>query len=149
MYCDRCYQRKWSQARARVPSRIICMRSLAAYSLTCLAVTLTIGFQANRGPEGRREPQKRLFIAGDDSGYLEPSVCTACHRRIDETFRRTGMGRSFYRRGAQNTVEDYSGKNTYYHEASNQHFTMSQRGGRFYQRRHQIGSDGREVNVIE
>jgi len=45
--------------------------------------------------------------------------------------------------------EDFSRNNTYYHEASDQHFTMYQRDGHFYQRRHQTGPDGRETNVVE
>ena len=46
-------------------------------------------------------------------------------------------------------TEDFSRNNTYRHEASDQYFTMYQRGGRFYQRRHQMGRDGRETNVVE
>ena len=59
------------------------------------------------------------------------------------------MGRSFYRPAPENTVEDYSRNNTYYHEASGQYYTMNQRGGRYYQRRHQLAPGGGEINVIE
>ena len=92
---------------------------------------------------------QRLFIAGEDAGYLEPSSCAPCHRGIYDSYRRTGMGRSFYRPNPENTVEDYSRNNTYYHEASDQHYTMYRRGGRYYQRRHQLGPGGRETNVVE
>src|SRR5947208_10641211 len=92
---------------------------------------------------------KRLFITGEDAGYLEPSSCAPCHRGIYESYRGAGMGRSFYRPTPENTVEDYSRNNTYYHEASGQYYTMVQRSGRYYQRRHQLGPDGRETNVVE
>src|SRR6266853_732130 len=91
----------------------------------------------------------RLFISGEDAGYIEPAACAACHREIYEAHRRTGMGRSFYRPAPENTVEDYFRRNTYYHEASDQHYTMIQRGGRYFQRRHQIGPDGGEINIVE
>ena len=59
------------------------------------------------------------------------------------------MGRSFRRLTPAGMTEDFSRNNTYRHEASDQYFTMYQRGGHFYQRRHQIGRDGRETNVVE
>jgi tetratricopeptide (TPR) repeat protein len=59
------------------------------------------------------------------------------------------MGRSFHRFAPEGVKEDFSRHNTFYHEASDQHFTMYQRDGQFYQRRHQIGPDGRETNVVE
>src|SRR5687768_16921863 len=36
-----------------------------------------------------------------------------------------------------------------YHAASDRHYTMFERGGKVYQRRHQIGFDGKETNVLE
>ena len=91
----------------------------------------------------------RLFISGEDAGYLDPAACAACHQKIYESYRRTGMGRSFYRPRPENKVEDYSQNNSFFHEASDQHYTMYERGGRYYQRRRQIAPDGGETNVIE
>lgn len=81
--------------------------------------------------------------------YVDPMECAKCHAGISETFRRTGMGRSFYRPGPQNTVEDYKTKNTYYHPASNRYYTMIERDGRYFQRRHQSGPNGQPVNIVE
>ena len=36
-----------------------------------------------------------------------------------------------------------------FHKASNRYYTMVEREGRVFQRRHQIGFDGRETNVLE
>src|SRR5690242_15433567 len=88
-------------------------------------------------------------IVVEDTGNIEPRTCAPCHRAIDESYRRTGMGRSFYQPAPANTVEDFSLRNTYFHQASAQYFTMSERGGRYYQRRHQLGPDGRQTNVLE
>src|SRR5947208_3979057 len=62
-----------------------------------------------------------------DTGYVDPAACARCHREIWETYRRTGMGRSFYRPTPSNTVENYTEKNTYYHKPSDSYFTMLQR----------------------
>ncbi len=125
------------------------MRRLAVAAFAFLAVASAFMFQAGRRPAARRDRKGELFIAGEDAGYLEPGACASCHRQIWETYRRTGMGRSFFRPGPGDTVEGYSRENTYYHQASDQHFTMSQRGGWFYQRCHQIAPDGRESHVVE
>ena len=110
------------------------MRGLAAFFVAALAVASAFFYQ--------EAGSKPLFIAGEDAGYLPPSACAACHRAISESYRRTAMGRSFYRPTPENTVEDYSRNNQYFHPASGQYYTMIQRGGRYYQRRHELGPGG-------
>jgi predicted CXXCH cytochrome family protein len=70
--------------------------------------------------------------------------CETCHRAISESFKSTGMGRSFALPSAA-TV----GSGAYYHAPSASHFSILEREGRFFQRRHQLDSQGREVNVLE
>ena len=81
------------------------------------------------------------------SEYAAPSTCAGCHRGIWETYRLTGMGRSFSGPTIENTLANWTG--SYYHAPSDSYFTMLRRGGRFFQRRHQLGPDGRETNVME
>ncbi len=90
-----------------------------------------------------------VFISGEDAGYVDSAACAGCHRRIYETYRQTAMGRSFYRMRPETVVEDFTGNNAYYHQASGRHYTMYKRAGRYYQRRHQIGPGGREWNIVE
>jgi hypothetical protein len=59
------------------------------------------------------------------------------------------MAQSFYRPTPENTVEDYTDKNTYYHQASDTYFAMIQRGGRYFQRQYQIGFDGESTPAVE
>jgi predicted CXXCH cytochrome family protein len=73
-------------------------------------------------------------------------ACAGCHREVLESHRRTGMGRSFSRPSAQNTPTPMR---TFHHEASDSHFAMVERGGAYFQRRHQVDRAGREVNVME
>jgi predicted CXXCH cytochrome family protein len=77
------------------------------------------------------------------------AVCAGCHKNVWESYRRTGMGRSFYRPSPETMVEDFTHKNTFYHQPSDSYFTMLQRDGKYYQRRYQIDSSGKQVNVME
>jgi tetratricopeptide (TPR) repeat protein len=81
--------------------------------------------------------------------YIDTAVCADCHATIVESYHRTGMGRSFSPPAIGNTVGDGKTPVTFYHKASDSYFTMIDRDGRFYQRRHQIGFDGKETNSIE
>jgi len=76
-------------------------------------------------------------------------VCAGCHSDIAKTYRQTGMGRSFYHPSAANVVEDYARRNRLDHRPSGRYYTMIERGGQWFQRRHQTGFDGKETNVVE
>ena len=86
--------------------------------------------------------------AGTEAGYVDSRSCMPCHRQIWENYRQTGMGRSFYKPSAENTVEDYGGQG-YYHALSDTHYSMTRRDGQYFQRRWQVGSDGKEMNAEE
>jgi hypothetical protein len=58
------------------------------------------------------------------------------------------MARSFYRPSAAGVVEDYERNNRFFHAASNRHYRMLHRDGRFFQQRYQLQQD-REVNLFE
>jgi Tfp pilus assembly protein PilF len=83
------------------------------------------------------------------SDYVDPAVCATCHDDIAATYRKTGMGRSFYRPTSQNVIEDYVQKNSLDHKPSGMTYTMVEHDGKFFQRRHTIGFDGKETNVVE
>ncbi|MGH9660054.1 MAG: hypothetical protein ACRD96_16015, partial [Bryobacteraceae bacterium] len=59
------------------------------------------------------------------------------------------MARSFYRPSPTNTVRSDTPNNTFYHKPSDSYFTMLRRNGKYYQRRHQIDSEGGQINVME
>jgi predicted CXXCH cytochrome family protein len=84
-----------------------------------------------------------------EAQYVDSAVCGGCHQEIARNFRQTGMGRSAYRPTAQNVAEDYRNRNTLEHRPSGRRYTMIERDGKFYQRRHQIGFDGLETNKVE
>jgi len=81
--------------------------------------------------------------------YVAGAVCAGCHAEVAKSYRQTGMGRSFYRPSAGNTVEDYTKRNQLYHRPSGRYYTMIERDGQWFQRRHQTGLDGKETNALE
>lgn len=113
-----------------------------AGGLLAAAVLMAIAWY----PPARAQAPGRTLT---DAGYVDSKVCQGCHAKIWETYRLTGMARSFYRLSPATKVEDFTAKNTYYHQPSGAYFTMIERGGRYFERQHQIGFDGAEVNVVE
>jgi len=81
--------------------------------------------------------------------YVDAGTCAGCHRQIAADYRLTGMGRSFYRPSAANTLEDYAKQNSFQHSLSDTRYSMIARDGAYYQRRWQLGFEGKETNVEE
>ena len=87
--------------------------------------------------------------AAPQNDYADTRVCATCHAKIYESWQKTGMARSFQRLNAANSIEDFTTKNRYYHQASDTWFEMLSRNGRYSQRRWQIGFGDKETNVDE
>jgi predicted CXXCH cytochrome family protein len=81
--------------------------------------------------------------------YSDAAACAGCHQEVAKTYRKTGMGRSFYRASPERMVENFTSGNRFHHKPSERSYQMARRGDRFFLRRHQRGPDGREINVIE
>jgi predicted CXXCH cytochrome family protein len=122
-------------------------RTLAA-ALTLLVAGLTYRL-IPRGSHESAAPVTQRFIGGADDGYVNGESCAVCHREIAASFRKTGMGRSFYRPRPENMVEDFAKANTFFHTPSDEHYTMIRRGDEYFQRRHQLDAQGGEINVVE
>jgi predicted CXXCH cytochrome family protein len=90
-----------------------------------------------------------LVTRVSQSDYVDGAICASCHQDIAETYRKTGMGRSFSIPTAATVVEDYTHANTVFHQLSGLRYTMVQRNGEFFERRSQTGFDGNETNVME
>ena len=70
---------------------------------------------------------------GADVAYVGNKECAYCHREISQSFLRTGMGRSFYRPGAQPDIEDYTDNNHVYDRQNNLHYEMIAAADGYYQ----------------
>ncbi len=83
------------------------------------------------------------------NAYVDPALCADCHGAIAASYAKTGMGRSFARPRAENTLQDFPAGKKFLHKASDSYFAMVERGGKYYQRRWQTGFDGKETNIDE
>jgi tetratricopeptide (TPR) repeat protein len=119
-------------------------RLLAAISVVLAGTAV---FFAWRTPiHGRGSPLSESSVVDP---YANSAACAGCHSEIFKSYRLTGMGRSLYHPEPKNMVEDFKTHNTLYNRASDRYYTMLERDGRWYERRHQIGFDGQETNIIE
>jgi len=83
------------------------------------------------------------------NSYVDSKLCAGCHAGIAETYSDTGMGRSFYRLTAANSIENFGAGLPFHHAATDAFYTMSRRGGKYYQSRWQNGPDGSKTNTAE
>ncbi|HWZ34047.1 MAG TPA: tetratricopeptide repeat protein [Bryobacteraceae bacterium] len=77
--------------------------------------------------------------SGQDS-----NACIGCHSNIWETYRRTGMARSFARAKSEGNLPS-----VFYHRASDIYYQMVERDGGYFQRQYQIAPDGKQINLSE
>jgi predicted CXXCH cytochrome family protein len=90
-----------------------------------------------------------LLTVPASAQYANPKLCAGCHPAIAKSWRQNGMGRSFSAPRPEILVEDFTKDNSYYHRPSDTHYQMLNRGGVLFQRRYQLGFDGKETNVDE
>jgi predicted CXXCH cytochrome family protein len=135
-------QAKFNQRSRRVWSRVRLSAILAAALLTAAVVLLAV-LQHRSG----NSPQPATPASQSD--YVDAAVCSNCHQAIAETYRKTGMGRSFFIPTTANAVEDYAHANIVFHQPSGLRYVMIQRNGEFFERRSEVGFDGKETDVME
>jgi predicted CXXCH cytochrome family protein len=75
--------------------------------------------------------------------FVESKLCIGCHSGIYDTYRRTGMAKSFYRLSPASTIENYGNGNPFYHAPTRAYYAMAQRAGKYFQQRWQLGADGK------
>jgi tetratricopeptide (TPR) repeat protein len=118
----------------------VVLLSIAAASLLALMLA-----RRGQGPiQTPAEPTSPLTQTRS-AAYADPAGCATCHEDIALPYALTGMGRSFGTVGGSR----FAPGTRFYHQASDRYYTMVRRDGKFYQRRHQVGPDGKETNVFE
>jgi tetratricopeptide (TPR) repeat protein len=81
--------------------------------------------------------------------YADPKSCAECHSAEAAKYSTTGMAHAFYRPEAKTTVDISAKDRQFFHSASATYYTMTEHGGRYFQRRWQQGPDGKPDNVEE
>jgi tetratricopeptide (TPR) repeat protein len=126
--------------------------------LLSLPGVLVMGFMYARRNAEPRQAQEQLRSERKQDvgarGYADPASCATCHGEIARTYSLTGMARSFSRvrsaaPNAPNAPNAPLAPGQFFHQASGRHYAMLERGGALFQRRHEIGFDGKETNVVE
>ena len=120
---------------------------LALVLLAIAAVALLAVILVRRAPRPIQSPAERRpdLTEPRSTAFADPAVCATCHEDVAPTYALTGMARSFSRV----STAQFAAPARLHHEASDRYYTMVERDGRFYQRRHQIGFGGKETNVVE
>lgn len=74
------------------------------------------------------------------AAYADPKACAACHPKIAQSYRQTGMGRSFRKAAATDAVAG-----AFTHELSGRVYRLEGREGRLYLKRWEIGQEASAV----
>ena len=143
-------------AFAAIAYSLVPKNALNSNTASHIAPPASPGQTASSGPREQADQPawveldgKRIPIStGAAPGYVPDASCASCHPALYRTFQEVGMARSFYPPHADNVIEDFE-NNHYYHNASDRHYEMIQRNGKFYQMRYQLDEAGRRINVIE
>lgn len=81
------------------------------------------------------------------SGYVDPLTCAECHVQIAESYRLTGMGRSFRSLRADSSMREFDAA-PFSHLESGERFTPLKRDGKYFVRREApSGFNALEVSV--
>jgi tetratricopeptide (TPR) repeat protein len=89
-----------------------------------------------------------VYAQETDTGYANPATCIGCHNDIAQTYRQTGMGRSFRRASADDRIVNPD-RNTLYNKASDRYYTMIVKGDKLFEQRYQIGFEGKKTSYLE
>ncbi|HET9469365.1 MAG TPA: tetratricopeptide repeat protein [Vicinamibacterales bacterium] len=127
-------------------------RNSVALAILVLAAALFVALmRARRAPShDSTQTTSPSGSASSAGGYADAASCATCHEEIARTYAATGMARGFKGSGGVfGSAPPENPSRPLFHKASNRHYTMIERDGRVFQRRHQIGFDGKETNVLE
>jgi hypothetical protein len=116
-------------------------------ALVMLATAAVAAVIYHRGNEPPASPSPVSSPA--ESADAGAQQCQACHAEIYEKYQQVPMAQTLSRAMPQNVIEDYARNNRFFHEASDRHYEMAQRDGKFYQRRYQLDKDGNPTNIFE
>ncbi len=118
-------------------------------AIVCGLAVVAAGVWYGLRTRATNEVAKTHQAVAANAGYIDSQVCASCHAEIANTFRKTGMGRSFYRPTTENVIEDYRKTNIFTHKKSGLRYTMVERDGHFFQQRSTLDAEGHETNVLE
>ena len=121
------------------------MKRRSVVTVYLLATTIALGSVVYLAYRYR----KRTNPAPATESYADPKSCSQCHAAEAAGYATTGMAHAFYRPDAKTTVDIPARGRQFFHAQSGAYYSMTERGGGYFQRRWQLGFDGKPENVEE
>lgn len=118
------------------------MKRHLVVSVSLLAIIVATGISLYLSKRKRSDPT----VA---NAYADPKSCGQCHVTEAAGYATTGMAHAFYRPQGRDTVEIPVKDRQFFHAASGTYYSMTEHGGKYFQRRWQQGFDGKPENVEE
>src|ERR1700761_9180826 len=92
---------------------------------------------------------RKAQTAAITTGYVDPALCVGCHSAMAASYHRTGMGHSFSHPSAGKVMGDFTAHNHLCNQPSGLCYDMVAHDGRYFERRYEIGFDGKPSSVME
>ncbi len=115
----------------------------------CLAITTCFLAIVAAALVGVRLVKRNKTTPVAAEANADPKSCTQCHAAEAAGYATTGMAQAFYKPQAKNTIDAPAKDRQFFHATSGTYYSMTEHEGRYFQRRWQIGFDGKPDNVEE
>lgn len=125
--------------------------SLFARMLTIFLLFMSLAAgsaYAEANPDLSGHPFLASVSSGAAPGYLPEEVCSNCHKSHYDSYQHVGMSQSFSDPSSAKVIEDFK-DNHFYHEKSDRHYEMENRGDELFFRRYQLDHKGDPINLFE
>ncbi len=134
--------------------KISVLALLAAFASSIMMISIDCGKETSKkttdsGNETEEKVHYDYLNISKDIKFVGDEQCYDCHSSIYNSYKKTEMGRSYYRPTMKNVIEDYAGKNIIYDTASKLYYKMTIEDGNFYQTEYLLGADGKKVNELK
>jgi hypothetical protein len=109
---------------------------------TCLLATMIVATSAVYLSHNKPKPIV-------EHAYADPTSCVQCHATEAAGYASSGMAHAFSSPQGKTTVESSAPARQFFHEASSTYYSMTEHGGKYFQRRWQEGFSGKPENIEE
>src|ERR1035438_3243146 len=125
---------RWRLRKAQIADPVAASGGWRPYLAISAFVAVACVLTGRAYTQQAKAPSPRP-VSGLAINYVDPALCAQCHAEEADNFRKTGMGRSFYRMPPGEPSVDFTVNLTtgqpFYHAASESYFAMIARGGKY------------------
>jgi tetratricopeptide (TPR) repeat protein len=118
------------------------MKRYAAIAVSAVTLAIVVILVARLRPGKNSAPVATQV-------YADSQACSQCHAAEASGYATSGMARAFYRPEGRTTVGAPANVRQFFHAASSTYFSMTEHDGKYFQRRWQLGFDGKADNIEE